>query len=129
MERTLENPTSLIFGRYIDLIEILNDGFPEHYFNFASYNELSARADVRIVILTAVSRVHTSGDATTNRIRRRIDIQDLDGNTIVLTLWHEMALNFNVQEYEAMEKPVVIAMESILTNYYEAVFNERNEGT
>ncbi|GJU27393.1 hypothetical protein Tco_1166014, partial [Tanacetum coccineum] len=87
------------------ITEILNDGFPEHYFNFASYNELPARADVRIAILT--------GDATTNRIRRRtIDIQDLNGNTIVLTLWHEMALNFNVQEYEAMEKPVAIAVVS-----------------
>ncbi|GJZ34164.1 hypothetical protein Tco_0579600 [Tanacetum coccineum] len=109
-ERTLENPTSLIFRRYIDLIEIPNDGFPEPYFNFASYNELPARADVIIAILTAVNRVHTSGDATRNRVRRRtIDIQDLNGNTIVLTPWHEMALNFNVQEYEPMEKPVVIA--------------------
>ncbi|GJY07523.1 DNA helicase [Tanacetum coccineum] len=34
------------------------------------------------------------------------------GNTVVLTLWHEMALNFNVQEYEAMEKPVVITVSS-----------------
>ncbi|GKA11890.1 hypothetical protein Tco_0691436 [Tanacetum coccineum] len=42
----------LIFRRYIDLIEIPNDGFPEHYFNFASYNELPARANGRNVIFT-----------------------------------------------------------------------------
>ncbi|GKA14459.1 hypothetical protein Tco_0694105 [Tanacetum coccineum] len=84
-DRTLENPTSLIFGRHVDLIELPNDGFPEYYFNFASYNELPARADGRNVILTetvgriqAVNRVYTSGDATTNCIdQRTIDIQNL----------------------------------------------------
>nr|GEU32878.1 DNA helicase [Tanacetum cinerariifolium] len=34
------------------------------------------------------------------------------GNVIGLTLWHDMALNFNLREYEAMEKPVVIAVSS-----------------
>ncbi|GKA47493.1 DNA helicase [Tanacetum coccineum] len=32
-----------------------------------------------------------------------------NGNIIQLALWHEMALEFNVSEYEKMEKPVVIA--------------------
>ncbi|GJT83671.1 hypothetical protein Tco_1058013 [Tanacetum coccineum] len=27
-------------------------GFPEHYFNFAAYNELEQRADVKTAILT-----------------------------------------------------------------------------
>ncbi|GKA30240.1 hypothetical protein Tco_0716545 [Tanacetum coccineum] len=80
-DRTLENPTSLIFGRHVDLIELPNDGFPEHYFNFASYNELPARADGRNIPLAAykaVNRVYMSGDATTNCIdRRTIDIQNL----------------------------------------------------
>ncbi|GKD65091.1 hypothetical protein Tco_1307199 [Tanacetum coccineum] len=34
------------------VLEIPNDGFPEHYFNFASYNELPARANGRNVIFT-----------------------------------------------------------------------------
>nr|GEY59278.1 hypothetical protein [Tanacetum cinerariifolium] len=52
-----------------------------------------------------VTEIPTSGNVTSNRIHRRIiDIQNLR-----LTLWHEMALNFNLKEYEAMEKPVVIA--------------------
>ncbi|GJZ62895.1 DNA helicase [Tanacetum coccineum] len=63
--------------------------------------------------IQAVSRIYTSGDPTTNRTRRRIlDIQNLGGDTITLTLWHEMAVNFNLQEYESMEKPVVIAVRS-----------------
>ncbi|GKA46565.1 DNA helicase [Tanacetum coccineum] len=119
-ERTLENPTYLIFGRFIDLQEISNDGFLEHYFNFATYNELPARVDVKNAILTdyvgriqIVSRIYTSGDATTNRTRRRtINIQNLSGNIIGLTLWHKMAMNFNVQEYESMEKLVVIVVSS-----------------
>ncbi|GJR71151.1 DNA helicase [Tanacetum coccineum] len=42
-ERTLDNPTSLTFRRFISLQEILNADFPEHYFNFAAYNELPAK--------------------------------------------------------------------------------------
>ncbi|GKA28000.1 hypothetical protein Tco_0714168 [Tanacetum coccineum] len=53
-EQTLDNPTSLIFGRFIHLEEVPADDFPEHYFNFASYNELAARADVRNAVLTVV---------------------------------------------------------------------------
>nr|GEU90872.1 hypothetical protein [Tanacetum cinerariifolium] len=84
-EQTLDNPTSLIFGKFINLEEIPSHDFPEHYFNFSSYNELPARADIRNAILTyyvgriqAVSRIYTLGDPTTNRTRRRIvDIQNL----------------------------------------------------
>ncbi|GJZ75865.1 retrotransposon protein, putative, ty1-copia subclass [Tanacetum coccineum] len=53
--------------------EISNNDFPEHYFNFATYNELAASADVRNTTLT---------------------------------------VNFNVQEYEALENLVVIAVSS-----------------
>nr|GEY47027.1 hypothetical protein [Tanacetum cinerariifolium] len=48
-ERTLDNPTSLIFDRRT---RIPSDDYPKHYYNFASYNELPARADVRNAILT-----------------------------------------------------------------------------
>nr|GFA52519.1 DNA helicase [Tanacetum cinerariifolium] len=51
-ERTLDNPTSLIFDRFIQLEEVPEEDFPEHYVNFASYNELAARADVKNAILT-----------------------------------------------------------------------------
>ncbi|GJZ87919.1 hypothetical protein Tco_0659701 [Tanacetum coccineum] len=63
--------------------------------------------------IQTISRLYTSGDATINRIHRRvIDIQNLSWDIICLTLWHDMALNFNMQEYEAMEKLVVIAVSS-----------------
>ncbi|GKD66516.1 hypothetical protein Tco_1308624 [Tanacetum coccineum] len=61
--------------------------------------------------IQAVSRIHRSGDATTNRNRQRtLDIHNLSSNIIGPSLWHEMATEFNVQEYETMEKPIVIAV-------------------
>ncbi|GKD98510.1 nucleic acid-binding, OB-fold protein [Tanacetum coccineum] len=125
-ERTLENPISLAFGKFISVQEIPNANFPEHYFNFASYNELPARLHLKNVVLTdyigyiqGVSILYTSGNATSNRTHRRIiDIQNLSGNIIRLTLWHEMALSFNVREYEEMEKPVIIAVSSCLVKQF-----------
>ncbi|GKC54693.1 hypothetical protein Tco_1077438 [Tanacetum coccineum] len=76
-ERTLQNCTSFIFGRFTNLQEISNVGFPEHYFNFAAYNELQETTNVKNAILTdyigriqAVSMINRSGVATTNRIHR-----------------------------------------------------------
>ncbi|GJT11731.1 nucleic acid-binding, OB-fold protein [Tanacetum coccineum] len=118
-------------------MDVKDADFPEHYFNLASYNELPARADVRNATLIdyvgriqAVSRIYTSGDVTSNRTHRRIiDIQNLSGNIIGLTLWHEMALNFNMQEYEAMEKPVVIAVSSCWVRQFNGLQLSRTSAT
>nr|GEW65252.1 hypothetical protein [Tanacetum cinerariifolium] len=37
---------------FINVQEIPSNEYPEHYFNFASYNELPARPDVKHTILT-----------------------------------------------------------------------------
>ncbi|GJV29924.1 nucleic acid-binding, OB-fold protein [Tanacetum coccineum] len=69
--------------------------------------------------IQAIKRVRTSGDATTNRIQRRtIDIQNLSGNIIGHTLWNEMATDFDLPEYESMEKPVVITVSSCWVTRY-----------
>ncbi|GKA58994.1 hypothetical protein Tco_0758307 [Tanacetum coccineum] len=85
LERTLQNDTSLIFGKYIHLHPVPNIDFPEHYFNFAAYNELARRANVKNAVLTdyiarvrAISGVYTFGDTTTQRkYQRIIDIENL----------------------------------------------------
>ncbi|GJZ29210.1 DNA helicase [Tanacetum coccineum] len=51
-ERTLQNDTSLICGRYLQVHNIPNDNFPHHYFDFVAYNELAGRANVRDAVLT-----------------------------------------------------------------------------
>ncbi|GJZ46665.1 DNA helicase [Tanacetum coccineum] len=119
-ERTLRNNTSLIFGKYVQAHNIPNDNFPQHYFDFAAYNELEDRANVRDAVLTdyigrirAVSGIYTFGDATSQRKKRRIiDIENLSGNIIGLALWNEMAMQFDMQIYDSLPKPVVIAVSS-----------------
>nr|GEV29215.1 nucleic acid-binding, OB-fold protein [Tanacetum cinerariifolium] len=96
--------------------------FPEHYFNFAAYNELAARANVRNEILTDVQQIpnsdfpeHYFNFAAYNELAAKADttlVAYKHGYTISLALWHEMAVNFSVREYKAMEKPVVIAVSS-----------------
>ncbi|GKF75995.1 hypothetical protein Tco_0225439, partial [Tanacetum coccineum] len=60
-ERTLDNPISLTFGKFITLQQIPNADFPEHYFNFAAYNELPAKVNAKNPVLTgnlSTSSVH-----------------------------------------------------------------------
>ncbi|PWA58970.1 nucleic acid-binding, OB-fold protein [Artemisia annua] len=81
-QRTLNNPITLLFGRYTLVTPIENDGFANHYFNFIAYNEVGQRADTRdytltyyIGIIRNIGYIKESGDPTTNRIlRRNIDI-------------------------------------------------------
>ncbi|PWA54050.1 hypothetical protein CTI12_AA386660 [Artemisia annua] len=84
-QRTLENDITLLFGRYTQVTEIQDTGFPNHYFNFAAYNQVGQRADSRDSILTDyigivrdTGDIRESGDSMTNRIsRRNIEIQNL----------------------------------------------------
>ncbi|PWA86495.1 hypothetical protein CTI12_AA140740 [Artemisia annua] len=84
-QRTLNNPITLLFGRYTLVTPTENEGFADHYFDFISYNEVAQRADTRdyaltdyIGIIRSIGHIRESGDSTTNRIlRRNIDIQNL----------------------------------------------------
>ncbi|GKB71935.1 hypothetical protein Tco_0933347 [Tanacetum coccineum] len=51
-QQTLDNKTTLNFGRYTSIEPIANDPFPEHYFNFIAYNEVQSKADVSGATLT-----------------------------------------------------------------------------
>ncbi|GKA73595.1 DNA helicase [Tanacetum coccineum] len=54
-----------------------------------------------------------SGDATrTRRIRRIIDVQNLDGMNLPFLIWGDKAENFDMDEYNQMQKPVIIAIAS-----------------
>ncbi|GJZ83397.1 DNA helicase [Tanacetum coccineum] len=45
-------------------------------------------------------------------------IEAIIGNIIGLTIWNEMALDFDVREYESMEKPIIIAVSSCYVTRY-----------
>ncbi|GJU97120.1 DNA helicase [Tanacetum coccineum] len=119
-DRTLPNPTTLLFGRYTNITPISNANFPEHYFNFTAYNEVNARADTSgaplsdyIGCIYRISNPIISGDATRmRRTRRIIDIQNLDGIILPFVIWGEMAEGFDVDEYTKLQKPVIIAVSS-----------------
>ncbi|GJZ31165.1 hypothetical protein Tco_0576212 [Tanacetum coccineum] len=79
---------------------------------------LEPRADVSTAILTdyvgtiqIISDPIVTGDATKRiTIKRVIDVHNLDGNRIGCTIWNEMATEFDMEAYEAMEKPVTIVV-------------------
>nr|GEU49522.1 helitron helicase-like domain-containing protein [Tanacetum cinerariifolium] len=45
-QQTVDNRTTLLFGKYTNFQPTPNDLFPEHYFRFAAYNEIEDRTDV-----------------------------------------------------------------------------------
>ncbi|GJY96377.1 DNA helicase [Tanacetum coccineum] len=119
-DRTLPNPTTLLFGRYTNITPISNANFPEHYFNFTAYNEVNARADTSgaplsdyIGCIYRISNPIISGNATRmRRTRRIIDIQNLDGIILPFVNWGEMAEGFDMDEYSKLQQPVIIAASS-----------------
>ncbi|GJV34111.1 DNA helicase [Tanacetum coccineum] len=119
-DRTLPNDITLTFGKYTSIVPISNANFPEHYFNFIAYNEVDQRANKSGSPLTdyigciyRVSDPLRSGNATrSRRVRRIIDVQNLDGINLPFLIWGEMAESFDIDEYNRMEKPVIIAIAS-----------------
>nr|GEV35232.1 DNA helicase [Tanacetum cinerariifolium] len=78
-QQTVDNRTTLNFGRYASIEPIPNDSFPEHYFKFEAYNEVQSEADVKDATLTdyigcihQISDPVITGDATRTRSTRRI---------------------------------------------------------
>ncbi|PWA67829.1 helitron helicase-like domain-containing protein [Artemisia annua] len=51
-------------------------------------------------------------------VNRKIEIQNLNRNSIELTLWDDLAQTFKKQEIDALEKPVIIAVTSCRVSRY-----------
>ncbi|GJZ31715.1 hypothetical protein Tco_0576762 [Tanacetum coccineum] len=117
-QRTVNNKTTLLFGKYTSFEPFPVDPFPEHYFKFIAYNEVDQRAEVDGAPLTdylgcihQISDPIISGDATrSRRIRRIIQIQNLEGVNLPFVIWNEQAEGFDMEAYAHMPKPVVIAV-------------------
>ncbi|PWA43373.1 hypothetical protein CTI12_AA534900 [Artemisia annua] len=86
--KTLDNDTTLCFGKHTQVDLLSDDNYPHHYFNFAASNELGARLEKRNPILTDyigyihnVEKVKEDGGATGNKIKlRNIGIRNLKYN-------------------------------------------------
>ncbi|GJZ06172.1 DNA helicase [Tanacetum coccineum] len=110
-QQTVDNKTTLNFGRYTSIEPIPNDSFPEHYFKFKAYNEVQSKADVKDATLTdyigcihQISDPIITGDATRTR--------STSGINLPFVIWGNMAENFDMVAYAQMQKPVVIAVSS-----------------
>ncbi|GJT61107.1 DNA helicase [Tanacetum coccineum] len=132
-QQTLDTQTSLKFGRYTKFDSIPSDDFPKHYFNFVAYNQLEYKFNREsttidqnqvtltdyIGCLTRVGDVERHGRPGANQtVLRKLDIENLDGDVIELTIWDEIAENFHKAEYELMQKPVIIAVSSCKVTEY-----------
>nr|GEV11234.1 hypothetical protein [Tanacetum cinerariifolium] len=53
-QRTLDNKTTLIFGKYTSIDPIPDDPFPEYYFKSVAYKEVQSKADVNGATLTGL---------------------------------------------------------------------------
>ncbi|PWA64694.1 replication protein A 70 kDa DNA-binding subunit [Artemisia annua] len=133
-QQTLANPTSLSFSRFFTAFDDIEDvGFPDHYFDFASYNELSDRVvDPKEkpkkpypVLTDYIGCYIRSGEKTkvgnpnrTQSVQRKIEIQNLNRNSLELTLWGDLAEKFNKQGIDALERPIIIAVSSCRVSRY-----------
>ncbi|PWA69687.1 nucleic acid-binding, OB-fold protein [Artemisia annua] len=126
-QQTLQNTISLSFTTATGFDDIEDQGFPKHYFDFLSYNQLPSRVIDKLdktrktqPVLTDYIGYYMSstdkdkiGNPMKNQaVFRKIEIQNLNRNSLQLTLWGHLAETFNKQGIDALEKPVIIAVSS-----------------
>ncbi|PWA75614.1 nucleic acid-binding, OB-fold protein [Artemisia annua] len=126
-QQTLENKTPLLVTRFTKFDPIPPTGFPNHYFRFVSYNRLpykvvdpEDKARKEYPILTDYIGCYIQsgekeewGNPNKDQIvLRRIEIQNLNRNSIELTLWDDLGENFPKEKIDALEKPVIMAVSS-----------------
>ncbi|XP_071712917.1 replication factor A protein 1-like [Rutidosis leptorrhynchoides] len=101
-EKILPGPTTLSFNRNTVFEDLPFADYPDHYFQFVAYNQLLTRVPNTTVLADYIGCIDRLEDPVVigdvNRkqlIRRTIDITNLDGDTIQLTLWNERATSFD----------------------------------
>ncbi|GJU74472.1 DNA helicase [Tanacetum coccineum] len=63
--------------------------------------------------LTRVGNIQDVGSLNKTQSKiRRLDLENLNGDVVELTLWDNMAIDFSPEEFEKMEQPVVFAVSS-----------------
>ncbi|XP_071708688.1 replication protein A 70 kDa DNA-binding subunit B-like [Rutidosis leptorrhynchoides] len=98
-EKILPGPMTFLFDRNTDFEELPFADYPDHYFQFVAYNQLRTRVPNTTVLAVSHTFVYI-------------------GDTIQLTLWNELATSFDSDAYDAMEKPVVLAVSSCRPKLY-----------
>ncbi|GJV23706.1 nucleic acid-binding, OB-fold protein, partial [Tanacetum coccineum] len=69
--------------------------------------------------LTRVGNIQDVGSPNKTQSKiRRLDLENLNGDVVELTLWDNMAIDFSRGEFEKMEQPVVFAVSSCKATIY-----------
>ncbi|GJY93045.1 DNA helicase, partial [Tanacetum coccineum] len=102
--------------------------FPDHHFDFIAYNQLPSRVPYRdenskmvypILTVRSISDVLPFGDArTAQKYRRKVDIENVEGNITEFTMWDDMAKQFNNEEIQKLPPLVIIVVSSCRVNKY-----------
>ncbi|PWA80119.1 nucleic acid-binding, OB-fold protein [Artemisia annua] len=132
-QQTLENRKSLGFSRFTKFDTIPDVGVPAHFFDFISYNQLPDRVvdpndttrttypvltDYIGCYIRSGNKEKVGSPMKTQSFQRKIEIQNLNGNSIELTLWGQLAETFNKEGIDALEKPIIIAVSSCKVSRY-----------
>ncbi|GJY68131.1 nucleic acid-binding, OB-fold protein [Tanacetum coccineum] len=69
--------------------------------------------------LTRVGNIRDVGNPNTSQSKiRRLDVENLNGDVVEVTLWDEMEIDFSREEFKNMEQPVIFAVSSYKANIY-----------
>ncbi|GJV04106.1 nucleic acid-binding, OB-fold protein [Tanacetum coccineum] len=97
-------------ARFTRFENIPSESFPNHY-NFVSYNQLESKVYRKgssrkqkqptltdyIGCLIRVGDIQDVGNPNKNQSKiRRLDVENLNGDVLEITLWDEMAINFSM---------------------------------
>nr|GEU38552.1 ATP-dependent DNA helicase PIF1-like [Tanacetum cinerariifolium] len=107
--------------------------FPEHYFEFVAYNQLSSRVPYHdensktiypmlidyLGCIRSISDIMPFRDANKGQgWLRNVDIENLDGNVVEFTMWDDLAKQFNKEEIEKLSRPIIIVVSSCRVSKY-----------
>ncbi|PWA95982.1 nucleic acid-binding, OB-fold protein [Artemisia annua] len=119
-QQTVTAKYTLLFGKLTELVPIHVQGFPEHYFQFAPYNVVCSRADMKQPLLT-VRLFFLPFNAPKKSRNPNLTINYFDsGNSIWVTLWNELAEDFKNRDLTTLQQPVVMAVSSCYVKRYAA---------
>nr|GEZ75724.1 hypothetical protein [Tanacetum cinerariifolium] len=112
-QQTLANEISLKFRKIIKFETLTGkeSEFPNHHFEFISYNQLLSSVpyrdkNLKMVhpILTDLSTMYypLKMQARLKKYQRKVDIENVEGNTTEFTKWDDMVKQFNKEEIQKL---------------------------
>ncbi|KAF5801613.1 putative nucleic acid-binding protein [Helianthus annuus] len=83
----------LKLGKRATFVPVFNDQIPDHYYNFATFDELKDRATPPKMLTDYIGRVEDTDNPTTRAGTRlkKVVIQDTRENTIEMTFWPDQS--------------------------------------